>query len=86
MPCLGNGDRHCCYVRGKRCPNLEEGTVEGRKWACGLRRELGDWDLVMEDPRYIGDQWVAIGLPFDYCKTFPESAPGGCAQCGVKGR
>jgi hypothetical protein len=45
-----NGD-HCCYVRGKVCDFLIE-NYEGRRFACSLRAELGDWDLVHADPRY----------------------------------
>lgn len=28
-------------------------TQEGRRWTCGLYRELGDWDQVHSDPRYL---------------------------------
>lgn len=34
------------------CPYLEENTEPGFRWTCGLRRELGSWDAVLEDPRY----------------------------------
>lgn len=51
--CHGNLDYHCCYQEGRVCPFLEENTVPGRRWACGLYRELGDWNLVHEDERYL---------------------------------
>lgn len=51
--CHGNGPDHCCYVNGQVCPFLEENTVPGRRWACGLYRQLGDWNLVHTDPRYL---------------------------------
>lgn len=62
--CHGNGADHCCYLAGQVCPFLEENTVAGRRWACGLYRELGDWDLVHADPRYtstVADLWAQSG-------------------------
>lgn len=53
--CHGNGADHCCYWNGEPCPYLEQDTIPGRRWVCGLMRELGDWDLVHEDPRYLND-------------------------------
>ena len=50
--CHGNCADHCCYFRNVVCPFLEENTVDGRRWICGLFRELGDWDLVLKDKRY----------------------------------
>lgn len=62
--CHGNGDDHCCYVEGKVCPFLEENTVEGRRWVCGLLRELGSWEAVHADPRYkpIQEVWDRVGI------------------------
>jgi len=51
-PCHGNCADHCCYFRGVICPYVEEDTVPGRRWTCGLLRELGTWDAVLEDERY----------------------------------
>lgn len=61
--CHGSGESHCCWVEGKVCVFLEENTVPGRRWACGLRRELGDWELVHKDPRYqpIHEVWAKLG-------------------------
>lgn len=50
--CHGNGEDHCCYVNGQVCPFLVENAM-GRRWACGLRIELGSWDEVHRDPRYL---------------------------------
>lgn len=50
--CHGNGATHCCNVDGSVCPFLEEHTVPGRRWVCGLRRELGTWEAVDADPRW----------------------------------
>ena len=51
--CTGRGDngKHCCWVAGKVCEHLET-NVEGRNFSCSLRRELGSWEAVHEDPRY----------------------------------
>jgi len=50
--CHGNGPDHCCYIAGQVCEFLEENTVEGRRWACGLYREHGSWEKVYADPRH----------------------------------
>lgn len=65
MECHGNQIDHCCYVRGVRCPFLEEDTVVGRRWVCGLRRELGSWDAVHADRRYlehVQPAWDEVGI------------------------
>ena len=62
--CHGNGGVHCCYFSGVACPYLEQDTVEGRRWVCGLMREHNDWALVHADPRYTADvepRWRASG-------------------------
>jgi hypothetical protein len=54
MTCTGRGDAtggHCCWVKGEVCEFLVE-NVDGRRFACGLRVELGDWAKVHADPRY----------------------------------
>ncbi len=38
--------RECCWVEGQPCPHLD-GDV------CSLRRELGSWEAVHADPRYL---------------------------------
>ena len=55
MGCKGeyNEGDHCCWIEGVACPFLEEETVQGRHWACGLLRELGSWEKVHTDPRYV---------------------------------
>jgi len=90
MPCSGNAKDHCCYVQGKPCPLMIENYVDEtgyfRRWACSLRAELGDWDKVLEDPRYkeaTGGKWIA-GLN---CRDWPDadSGPnyGVCKDCNV---
>lgn len=67
MECTGRGDangEHCCFVDGERCRFLEE-NVGGRRWVCGLRRELGSWDAVHEDARYLASvqpAWDRVGI------------------------
>jgi len=53
MVCTGNGADHCCWWEGKVCVFLEENTMADRRWVCGLRRELGSWDKVHVDARYL---------------------------------
>ena len=92
MACLGNSDDHCCWVNGALCPHLEENTVAGRRWACGLLRELGSWKAVHRDRRYVKDvqpMWnkfptnKARGLAMR-CGDFPASGER-CNACGVVG-
>lgn len=74
--CHGNGADHCCYFRGEVCPFLEENTVPGRRWSCGLFREFGDWGMVHEDPRYeLEVQPLVNACEFDYdflCGDWPD--------------
>lgn len=65
MTCHGNGEDHCCYVAGVPCRFLEEGTVPGRRWACGLLRQLGSWEVVHADPGYqahVQSEWDKVGI------------------------
>jgi hypothetical protein len=60
---------------------LEENTVPGRRWACGLFRELGDWNSVIADRRYkniVVSLWNTIpecrGKNFT-CENYPNGLP-----------
>jgi hypothetical protein len=87
---MGNRDDHCCWIKGKVCPHLitdyTDETGHHRRWACALRAELGDWDLVIKDPRYIEatkDAWID-GLN---CRDWPDGEgpnKGVCAECGIE--
>lgn len=93
MPCLGNAADHCCYIKGEPCAFVEEhpdGYIDenghSRRWVCGLRRELGDWDKVLSDPRWISmskDGW----RPGLNCRDWPDAKSGPnrgiCKDCGV---
>jgi hypothetical protein len=84
--CHGN-DEHCCVYRGVDCPFLEENTVEGRRWACALYRELQDWDLVILDKRYLDEVqplYESIGKPDWNCRDYPQNIPEVMAQFGGK--
>lgn len=90
MACHGNGDDHCCYVNGEPCGFLRENVVEGRRWACGLYVELGDWDAVLADERYVTNlrpAWrqveVTNGLPEGGFNCHPWGP--GTGQCCYKG-
>ena len=68
--CTGRGDAdggHCCWVAGKVCEFLIE-NHEGRRFACGLMVELGDWQLVHIDGRYapIAETFAVEGLCGDW--------------------
>ena len=83
MPCSGNADTHCCWLVGQVCPHLEENTLPDRRWVCGLRRRLGDWDAVLASAEYRRD--VAPFLkPLGYnCRDWPDEYPGmKCGDCG----
>lgn len=84
MPCCGNAIDHCCWVNGKHCRFLIENYVDEtgyhRRWACGLRAELGDWDLVIIDPRYKEETkgaWVN-GLN---CRDWPDGNGPNSGRC-----
>jgi len=94
--CHGKGKDHCCWFRGVLCPFLEENTVEGRRWACGLLRELGDWDEVLESDGYreiVQPLFDSIPeLKGMNCRDWPQEYPkvmatrkvGGAACCYSK--
>lgn len=63
--CHGNGADHCCYIDGQPCRFLEERTIPGRRWVCGLLRRLGTWELVHADPGYrehVQPVWDRVGI------------------------
>jgi hypothetical protein len=79
-------DDHCCWLRGEPCRFLEEDTVPGRRWACGLLRELNSWGAVSADSRWIEHVKPTLdGLGISSCDDFPR--PGEtCATCGQAGK
>lgn len=84
MPCEGKGDDHCCYIKGEPCHYLEENTVPGRRWACGLKRIYGDWDLVLDSLEYktdVAPNWARMGEDYN-CRDWPDIPGRFCGQCG----
>lgn len=80
--CHGNGAAHCCWVDGAVCPFLETDTVAGRHWVCGLRRQLGSWDRVHADARYLAVLQPMFDRIGGNCGTFgPAQAQ--CCYAGV---
>ena len=75
MKCFGrNTEDHCCYINGSPCKFLEENTERGKRWSCGLRRELGSWQKVITDSRYFeGDNAPSESFKdtsYKNCKNF----------------
>ena len=70
FPCTGNSSDHCCYIAGEVCPYLEENTIPGRRWACGLLVKYGSWAAMNESPEYhvIGQHWKSMGEAFNLCE------------------
>ena len=83
MICTGNSNDHCCYLNGKVCNYLEEYSMPGRRWACGLYRQYGSWVAVYNHPGYIltvKPALEAMGITVD-CGDWPPSGQE-CATCG----
>ena len=81
MPCLGNSEDHCCYLKGVACKHLEENTVEDRRWVCGLRRKLGNWDDVIASTEYQTDVAPILEPLGINCRDYPDVGQW-CATCG----
>jgi len=76
--CNGNNDYHCCWIAGQVCPHLEEGTVAGRRWACGLYREHGSWEKVYASAEYRATAAAAsfkVHHPGYGCGDWPQNIP-----------
>lgn len=83
--CLGTQDDHCCWLSGKVCVFLEQYTVPDRRWVCGLFRELGSWEAVYKDPRYVSQVkpfWDGFA-PGKGCGDWPLAGTT-CEVCGAK--
>jgi hypothetical protein len=82
--CHGNTEKHCCNLgSGGVCPYLEENTVPGRRWACGLMREYGNWDDVLASDAYKWDVAVWLEPKGIDCKSWPKPGQSLC-YCGGK--
>ena len=93
--CHGNGPDHCCYIAGEVCPFLEENTIEGRRWVCGLLRQLGSWVRVYANTEYQNSaaaKWFTDNHPGYGCGEWPQRigalqplSQGGCCFTGPGG-
>jgi len=81
MPCHGNSEGHCCWLQGRVCPHLEKHPDSDRIWVCGLRRELGDWDLVLESPEYKKNVAPKLRTGIN-CRDWPDKPFTKCFECG----
>jgi len=88
--CMGRkADGHCCWIGGLVCPFLgvdEAAGDEGRYWFCTLRRELGSWNAVYADGRYLAFVQPALrasGIEQD-CGDWPPAGTM-CHTCGAHG-
>lgn len=82
--CHGNNDDHCCYLGGEVCPFLEENTVKGRRWACGLFRKAKSWDKVYRTRGYRTKvKPKLIALQIVDCGDWPQKAdmPSHASRC-----
>lgn len=80
----GTASTHCCWFEGVQCKFLEVSEVPGFNWSCSLRRELGDWKLVHEDPRYISEvkpRWDKLPYVNLNCGDWPPKGMT-CNECG----
>ena len=78
MECHGNGVDHCCLIKGTVCSYLEENTVAGRRWACGLFRRHETWDNVYASVEYQDTdaaRWFADHYPGYGCGDWPQNIP-----------
>ena len=83
---------HCCWLKGKPCPYLRKTRrrkrlEEGFYWQCQLRTELGSWEKVHQDQRYVRDvepEWRLTGIK--NCGDWPQGEKGNpeCKLCGAK--
>ena len=86
MAKCGNADDHCCWF-GQVCPHLEENTVSGRRWACGLHRKYGSWEAMYESEEWplVLELAMSFGADDWYrCGNWPYEGEV-CAACGDVG-
>ena len=78
-------DGHCCWINGVVCPYVrDDGPGTERRYVCTLREELGSWEAVYADRRYLSfiRPVMSIKTGVD-CGDWPP--PGQqCAECGAR--
>lgn len=70
-------------MRGAWCPHLEQYTVYGRRWACGLRRRAGSWAAAALMPEYQAIQEIRRGISDDMVEC--AGWPGDGRECRICG-
>lgn len=81
MLCNGDLEDHCCWIPPFGvCPYLDVSTG---KPLCSLRVELGSWDRVHHDPRYMRDILPVMALTGANCGDWPPPNTR-CGTCGVR--
>ena len=82
MECVGGVADHCCHLGPVGVCTFLDTNVDGRRWSCRLRAELGDWSKVHDDVRYVTVvQPTVRALVGVDCGDWPP--PGvQCATCG----
>ena len=75
MICNGTPDFHCCWLHGRECIYLDKDPDPflGRSIACSLLVELGSWDNVYQDQRYIDNVKPELDrmINVSNCGTWP---------------
>ncbi len=76
--CTGRGDSggHCCTINGSTCEFL---TTVDEVPRCGLLIDLGSWEAVHSDRRFLEAPvglWFAENHPGFGCGDWPQRIPG----------
>lgn len=81
-----NNTGHCCWINGTVCVFLrDDGLDATRRWVCTLREELGSWEAVHKDIRYIEKVRPTLDK-FNQANCGYWPGPGvTCGECGVSG-
>lgn len=81
--CRATVDNHCCWIPGAGvCPHFDATLPDG---FCSLRAELGSWDAVHEDERYVPQRKAFEDAGTPLCGNYPrQDHP--CGTCGAVGK
>lgn len=80
--CRGTKNGHCCWLAGKVCKHLKL-DLPGDEIACGLLVELGSWEAVYQDARYLADVKPRLNqINVSNCADWPPDGQV-CRECGA---
>jgi len=85
MSCKATSTKHCCWIAGAVCEHFNPARVEGK--FCSLMEELGDWELVHNDPRYVPQRTFLENFGksgTSLCGDYPAEGET-CGECGEVG-